>query len=187
MPIFNYLKLNCTDVFDCTQAEDKKTTPRHILYVITAIIAAFGLIGNLTRYIQATNSVELVTYIAFLSLYIFSCLDGRLNTRFRLTIMIFTATSSLVCANNLILHIFWLVSTRVLYESEQFIFHLYPNYTFLFYFVFIRNNFGSVLYVFTTLMDIFLTWGRILAFKIEYQFLRDTSVAFEFVNLICYL
>lgn len=124
------------------------------------------------------NNIDLTPHVSFFSFYVFSQCGDPLNTKFKDTMRVYLLNSFLYCTNDLLVVIFWLATTTVLYENNSYTFFLYPSYDLMFYLVYIRLNLGSLSYVFGSLMDIYMTWSRIQIFKPTYKFLNETSVNF---------
>jgi len=84
--------------------------------------------------------------------------------------------SFLYCANALILGIVWLTTTSVLFENDNMIFQLMMSYEFVFYFAYVFNYLTSLFYTFGGIMDIYIAYTRVQAFKPEYTFLKTVSI-----------
>ena len=98
--------------------------------------------------------------------------------KFTSTMKVYCLNSLLYGLNDFILGIFLVVRNDILYKNEKFSFQLVPNFEFMFYSTFIRNNLAILFYTFGGLMDIYIVWGRIQIFKPTHTFLLKTPVYF---------
>ena len=117
--------------------------------------------------------------ICFISFYIFSRIgDHYTNKKFKQALRIYILCSFVFCTNELIIGTHWFAITKVMYELPGNFFPFHPSYALMFHFTYIRTNLSSLSYVFGSLVEIFITWGRIQIFKPNYTFLLNTSVRF---------
>ena len=90
---------------------------------------------------------------------------------------IYSLNSFVYCTNILVIGVYWAARTTVFYENDSWITQLTPDYKFMFYSVYICRNVSATSYAFGTIMEIYITWSRILVFKPSYKFLLTTTVA----------
>lgn len=132
---------------------------------------------------------ELVCLLAFffvyLSFYVFSHCGAQLNQKFIKIIKIIILNSFFHSVSYLLIGIYYLLTLRdnIRYEYERFGFELSASYEFMFSCVHIYSNVYSLTYAFGSLMDIYITWGRIQMFKPDYKFLLKTPVIFKLIHL----
>lgn len=111
------------------------------------------------------------------SFYIFHNINNEeLNRNFLKTMKIYSLNSFVYCTNLLVMGVYWVTSTTVLYENDAWITQFTPDYKFMSYWVYICTNLGTTSYAFGSVMEIYITWSKILVFKPNYKFLLTTSV-----------
>lgn len=84
------------------------------------------------------------------------------NSQIKNSIRLLDFISSVVyCTNDLMIGIHWFATTSVMYELAGFFFPFHPSYAFMFHFTYIRTNLTSLSYVFGSVIETYITWGRI--------------------------
>ena len=104
-------------------------------------------------------------------------MDGqKLNTKFINTMKVYVVNSSLFCLNVLIMGIVWIATTSFMYEKEDILFQLIPNSAVMYLFTYYVFNCNIFYYTYGCILDIYVAYTRILIFKLNLSFLRNTPV-----------
>lgn len=189
------INLTCTKDFNCTQNEFNRDSDNYV-YIVMAVLGTFGTIANPLRHDLRFSFFQFskIIYSLFLSFmfidtfnsyYIFSTCKDELNQKFLNIMKVYILNSFAFSLSEMTTFIYTLAVTDAYYHVADFNFPFTPHYKLMLYTVHIYVNFYSLSYSFGSLMDIYITWGRIQALKPHYMFLRNTSVIlyFYFIHL----